>query len=309
MAMSYVKSQADLDSFLEFSQHQLDTSDFDMHHPVLERLGQDCDDESKIWLTFLYMAFYNEASAWSSFVDAGREPAPLNFFYPVDVQRRNLRTALSMHQHFDSLLSRARYHGGFREMLTHNLTGKPVEDWNILVNNVQSHWGNGRWASYTTAETLQKINAIPVTVADIGIHRSTGPLFGITRIFGHGDPDYHEECAVELLEIMKASLILRVPHLDDGHIDLGVVESLLCDYAGLVKGTFYAGRNIDRIMDRTDRVTAKRPDASVAEIWDMRRDVIPSKYRGEDNGWRGIDKWRLRIFRDTGRILAPDEER
>lgn len=288
--------------FFDLAIRQFRTCDFDAEHPLYRHLinKYGIDYESGLWLSFLYMAFYDEASAWTVFNNSEPFTVPKKYAYPIGTNRRNLfggKIAL----HFASLASARALASDWP---THNFTGDVRRDWDILKENLAGVWGNGRFAVYTTSEMVQKVNGVKVEITGFDNRGSSGPADGIRRLFCCEDDvptldRFGEEAYTRLLSAKIKPYYTEV--------DRGVVESVLCNFSGVCRGRFYSGRNVDRQQDRIMRVEALGED--LAELWEARTRVFHRDYLGELNGWKGIDRDRLLTYKDTGRLPWSSEDR
>lgn len=272
-----VTRNTNLIDFLYFSDLQIETADHDAHIPFLKKLTENFSNEDKIWMALLYMGYYQEGSAYIRF----NELISHRYFHhlPVTTQRRNLLGGRVI-DHLNILQS----HRPFEKWL------EDITTWNELLWRLQRVWGNGRWASYTTAELITSLIDINVEPTTAEVVNSSGPREGLLLL--GLDPT---EDNVKML--MKE---LNVP--------INVIESLLCDWAGLCKGRFYSGRSIDRQQARILAVE-KQFDLRLDELWKIRKEVFPHYTLGELNGWIGINNERLKHYRDHYEILEPEENR
>lgn len=296
---------ASMTDFLKAARLQLGTSDFDSEHPLYMRLMRDTgirpDSREGYWLSFLYMAFYDEASAWVTFKHSDPFTVPkIASTLPIGTNRRNLFGDRIL-QHLGSLAEAEASAPGWP---LHNFTGDPRADWERLKDNICSVWGNGRFARYTTAEMLQKVNLAPVEVTDFDNDGSSKPADAIDRLFACGRTvdalDAHGE---------KVYTKIRAAGLKPSYtpLDRGVVESILCNYSGMCRGVFYSGRNLDRQQARILRVEGL--GHKLQGLWEAREKVFHRKHLGEHNGWEGIDRNRLTHYRETGELLWVNEGR
>lgn len=288
--------------FLRLIVRQFATSDFDTEHPLclwlIER--EKLTYEQGLWLSFLYMAYYDEASAWATFRDSEPFTVPENTEYPIGTNRRNLFGG-KIRKHFESL---RQCYKSVRNWPTHNFTGEPRRDWEQLKKNLGEVWGNGRFACYTTAEMIQKVNGARVEITGFDNKDSSGPADGITRV-------YNCERSVPVLDAHGERAYQRVLRAKINPtyvgVDRGVVESVLCNFSGICRGKFYSGRNVDRQQQRIMRVEAMGVD--LEELWEGRLATLNHGHLGELNGWEGIDRKRLLHYRDTGELLWTYEGR
>lgn len=275
--------------FIDFCHIQLDTGDYDAHIPFLRGLVADysLSREEAIWLGLLYMAYYTEGSMWVAFSSSkvrNRQCLPPTDL-PITTQRRNLYGG-RIQRHLEELCQ--------IESLCWWLD--QATSWQELLDVVGSVYGNGRWASYTTSELLMHLGDLDLEPSSYEIVNSSGPRKGLIAL------------GLEPNE-QSAELVQQAIADDSGcHVPPSVLESLLCDWAGMNKGTFYAGRNIDRQQGRilaVEEITGRK----LPVLWEVRSRVFPEETLGELNGWQGIDKKRLKAYRDCNRILRPEEDR
>lgn len=86
-----------------------------------------------------------------------------------------------------------------------------------------------------------------------------------------------------------------------------LIESTLCAFRKLFKGTRYIGYYADRMMVECKEVEAAKrlPDGFAEAIWQYRKETIPARYLGElsnSPNWVGIRKSNLKLFLEEGRL-------
>lgn len=307
--------------FVQLVHRQFATCDFDAVHPVQKHLvaKHRLDQEQAIWLSLLYMGYYNEGSSWVAFLRS--KPWTFPGKLPVERNRRNLYPAGKLKEHFDSIAAAVKKHGTAIAWLTNGFTAEPEADWHRLVDALRAIAGNGRWAAYNTADHLHKVCGLPVHPPDVANTGSSGPADGLQRIYG--DKEGAEQLRIttdvavlngyadKLFAELRAALgDFHVPYLEPGYIDMGMMESVLCDWSGLDRGQYYSGRNIDRMQERMHRVmTEVGAIKEMNDLWSARRAVYDERHLGEFNGWVGIDKHRLGHYARTGEVLWSHEKR
>ena len=275
--------------FEKFCRLQLHTGDYDAHIPTLDRLVKDLrlGRDQGVWMGLLYMGYYSEGSMWAAYRTKGvsKRTVPPPPHLPITTQRRNLYGGRLV-RHFNDLYT-------INDLHTH--FGR-AGDWQDLLRLLRGVYGNGRWAAYTTGELVNHLGGYGLEPSTFEILESSGPRRGLAAM----GLDATEQDARKVHDRLGNALGLDLP--------ASVLESLLCDWGGMCKGTFYAGRNIDRQQGRILQVErCHGVDCTV--LWETRRRVFPQDTLGELNGWEGIDKVRLRAYRDLGRVLAPSEDR
>ncbi len=300
-----------LDDFIHFSQRQYDCLDYDPFHPMLAKMREGMDYEDGLWLSTVYMAFYNIGSAWVAFKSA-KPGGPLPawaYKLPIGVQRRNLRGG-KVKLHLDDFSAQAERAGSIREFLTKGFGAQPGANWRKLQETLAGVWGNGRWGCYTLGELYQKVNHLPCLPTDIMNDGSSGPRAGLAYLLGIpselpvAELDQH---AAELFHLMRPKIKTAIWYLPKNHYDFGMLESQLCDFNSLRKGNYYIGRDIDRDQERiadTWRVLKAlgRPTKILDEVWKVREAAFDRMYLGEFNGWSGRTEYANMHYVRTGQV-------
>lgn len=80
-----------------------------------------------------------------------------------------------------------------------------------------------------------------------------------------------------------------------------IIESTLCAFRKFFKGTRYLGYYADRMLEECHFVSGLN-ESYVPDIWEFRRKTIPRELRGEDCGWKGIRKDRMRNWLEKGEL-------
>lgn len=80
-----------------------------------------------------------------------------------------------------------------------------------------------------------------------------------------------------------------------------IIESTLCAFRKLFKGTRYCGYYADRMLEECNSVSDIMIDIGI-DVWKYREQMIPNKFRGEIHNWKGIRKDKCKEFLNTGRI-------
>lgn len=304
-----------IDDFVAFCQVQYDCLDYDPFHPAVINLGRGLDREAALWLSVLYMAFYNLGSTWVAFANTEPMGALPDWIrrLPVGLQRRNLRGGKVV-RHLEEFARLAREHGGLYEFLTKGFVGDTKKDWDTLKLNVGEPWGNGRWSIYTTSELFQKANNLPVWPCDIMNEDSSGPAAGLALMFqvpeAERTPEVLNPLADEMFTYLRKRITTNIPYLPKNHFDYAMVESELCDFQSLCKGRYYVGRDIDRDQERIVSTETRLAELglrfpaaqSTDRVWDARAEAFEHRYLGEFNDWSGRTPYALQYYKTTGEI-------
>lgn len=83
--------------------------------------------------------------------------------------------------------------------------------------------------------------------------------------------------------------------------NVSVMETNLCAYRKLFKGTRYLGYYSDRVLEELNKTIKNFPECKeLKKLFKARSEVIPKKYLGEKNGWDGIRKEMKKMYLNTG---------
>lgn len=82
------------------------------------------------------------------------------------------------------------------------------------------------------------------------------------------------------------------------------IESTICAYSKLFKGTRYLGYYIDRFQDELKQAYENNyPAKDMLLLYTLRAIVTPPEYLGEHSGWSGIRKERNKLWLKEGRLI------
>jgi len=302
-----------LDTFVHFSQRQYDCLDYDPFHPLLWYMGRHLGliDKEALWLSTLYMAFYNIGSAYVAFVngDPWKELPDWVLKLPIGVQRRNLRGG-KVREHLLDFSRQALVAGGPVALLTQGFTDQPAPNWRALQTTLDGVWGNGRWSNFTLGELYQKVNHLPVLPTDIMNDGSSGPRAGLAYLC-EVDPELSVEeldkVAARLFKKVRPRISTDLPYMPHNHYDYGMLESQLCDFNSLRKGRYYIGRDIDRDQERILATHAAleamgQDTKRLDEVWAAREACFAKEYLGEFSGWIGRTQLANEYYLRTKRV-------
>lgn len=283
--------QAMLSDFYKFARLCCACGDYDPFHPLLRKIEKDMDVEDALWFSCLYIAYYNPGSAWVVFnghnrLEYGDKPLP------IETARRNLFGG-RIYRHLEDLTTKVKSCGSLHKFFTQGFDGNPRHDWDTLRQTIGTVYGCGRWAEYTFAEILQKVNGFDVVPTDMGNEGSTGPRNGLILLMGEAT----NTSARKLYNLGAKYIKPTIPWFD-----YAILESLACDFNSINKGKYYLGRDIDRQQHRIQKAE-KVVGYELPELWAARKKALPHKYLGELNGWVGIDTQRRKHYLETGRII------
>lgn len=309
------QGREDFRLLVKFARHLMASRDIDPLYPIMENMieEQEMDLETALWFTFLYVAWYNLPSAYAAFL-ACPEPRKRvleldGARWPTGIERRSNRGGV-VFKHIADYLEKVEYYGDQLTLYTNDdldinspVVGKNDHvGWHIVNHQIQSIWGNGRWAAYKHCEILRRVNGFPIAAPDMGHQFSSGPREGLEMLYG---PIRGEgAAAIQRLNDYSEDFLRRLSR-KGVEADIEEGETILCNYKSLAKGKYYVGHDVDELQEQIElsvedgRHTARR----VQPIYNARMATIPSQYLGELNGWHGVDKKRMKAFRDRRKIL------
>lgn len=246
---------ADLDGFTRFARGMHAARDIDPLYPVLAHLfavvdepGEAPDDADKqVWAVLVYVAFYNLPSALTYLDETSWQPGALlpaatARSLPTGIERRGLRGGVVIH-HLEDLSRKAYAAGGFASWLAPTMSIPPPLRWYEARQRLERVAFNGRWASYKTAEVLQKALRWPLEPPDMGMDGATGPLAGLRTLFP--EPRTSPGGGYSRVDVAEAQGRALLDHLQRAGVpvDIAEVETLLCDWHSLVEGRYYVGHD------------------------------------------------------------------
>ena len=276
---------ADVATYAQWHRLQVTTGDLDPVYPVLGQLvaAWDLNRDEVAWLIALHVAYYHLGSTLAAFSRTNGSarglpatPAALAasglLSLPCATERRGHRSPAPLAHHLLAIASVHR-EGGYA---WHARSGW---DWAQLNEQLVTIDGNGRWAAYKTAELFQKVAQVPMIAADAGHRYSSGPRKGLELLYPDlptgQDPD-----TIAHLDKLTAELSTEL-----GEPDLAQVETSLCDFHSLTKGTYYLGHDIDAMLAQL--LDPHVPDSTHRDVWQARAYAFDSSLLGEVRGWAG----------------------
>jgi len=296
--------------YLKFSHKMLETKDIDPVYPVLQELNKGLMmDEQEFWLSFLYVAWYNLPVGLTAYTKC---PEPdlrilpkIDWSWPTGIERRANRGGKVVF-HIESYLKTVAEYGDQYVFYTKDLDfskqADPEQNWRIINTRLQTLHLNGRWAAYKHCEILRRVHGLPILAPDMGNAFSSGPRQGLALFYG--EVEGNSPAAIELLDEQALDLQARMAKWGV-EVDIEELETLMCNWKSLVNGKYYIGHDIDELLEQM-HVGQERGWLSTinqAVLEKARRDSLPNEYLGEIRGWHGVDRRRMRAYKDRGRLL------
>ena len=286
--------------FCRFAQAQLASGDIDPTYPVLKRVheGDKLDMDTALWRTLLYVTWYRLDSSeevWKAVpaLAPGLKAKHGGWRLPTGTERRGFRGNDLAWLHLDAVEEAARPHGGLAGWVEQSIGQGGKLGWEGARQAFQALPHGGNWSSYKWADLLKHVHGYPITANDIGVgggSATAGPVPGMVRLTGE---DWRR-CATDLglqQELHDECVRRGVPF--NG---LDQLETALCDYNSLCKGSYYVGNDIDLQMDYLK--------AMGAPWWEARAASFPAPYLGEVSGWFGARKELRTAYRDRGELVC-----
>jgi hypothetical protein len=299
------------EELVEFMRHMHDSGDLDPLYPMLAWLEREMPEEQQLWLSFLYVAWYNIASGWAAF---NMYPHPHEFLprdldpkWPTGTERRANRGG-KVAEHIQDFLLKIASTGivGWHHL---GLKGEDrIEDWYVTNEKIKMLYMNGRWAGYKHCEVLQKVNDFDITAPDMGHANSSGPREGLGMLYDTSGMNGNDAEIIAELDAMGEDLTARLNDALPGYnLEVEDVETILCNWKSLMKGKYYVGHDIDENQEQI-LVAVERgilTEYQAGFLWRARKAVLPDAYRGELFGsWEGVDRKRMVAYRETGRVVV-----
>lgn len=266
---------------------------------MLRHLGQHptWDTENRLWLSFLYTAYYHIGSALDVFshTETCSTPSEARLKRPTGIDRRGLRHPSLMFEHIDSWSALADAVGTQEAWLRADFTEDPLANFWSLQDKLQQVRYNGRWAAFTLTEILKTVHDWPIAFPDMRLEQSSGPREGLAWLYRT-----HKTTDVRVLDGYGEDLSDRLA-AEGLPLPWERLESVLCDFNNVRQGRYYIGKRIDG-----QQMQCSAPFLTPmlqTLLWQARASTIPLAYLGEKRGWYGVDHARERVYRDTGHIL------
>lgn len=282
------------DDFCTFAKAQIISGDIDPMYPLLRTFYEDekLAQEVALWRTLLYVTWYHVGSAekiWK------RIPSPRSLTpdeingLPTGVERRGFRGNVHAVRFVNGVLERAPL--GLSPWV--ESLGEGEEGWDRVRAELQSVAFGGAWASYKWADLLKHVHRLPIVASDIGVGgkgEKAGPIPGMVRLTGKP----WQVCAEDVG--LQKELLARGREEGVPFVGLDQLETALCDFNSLCKGTYYVGHDIDVQQEHLK-------GHFHGGLWEARR-VFSDRYRGEVSGWAGVRPELKTAYRDRGEVIV-----
>ena len=179
-----------------------------------------------------------------------------------------------------------------------------TEDFDKAIKIIENCYGFGRFSAFLFMETYGAVFGKKYTNNKLDWKNGATVTSGMFNVLGldkkadEWDREHILFCNPESLDKI-ADAILKV--VSRGK-ELAVLETNLCAYRKLFKGSRYLGYYSDRVLEEIYYTIEKFPECSkeLNLLFKARAMVIPEKYLGEKQGWKGIRKDMKKYYINNG---------
>lgn len=188
----------------------------------------------------------------------------------------------------------------------HNVSEGDTINLEKAIKYVSSWVMYGRFASFLFLETFVELTDYKIENTTIEWKKGNTATSGLLNLFGFDtEADLFDRTGklyptTEQMDKMLY-LTLRNIYKAGGVTNVTEVETSLCAYRKLYKGTRYNGFYLDRMLEEIYAMQRNFPNES-KELLDIRARKFDRKYLGEFGGWRGIRKNMKKLYKNTGII-------
>lgn len=281
----------------------MDGAGFDLLRPYNKE--HNFDLESRLWIAFLYGMSYSTTTAirfsqeFPTIKDV--KPATLKaywasernslYFLPDKKYLKNMNQVVPA---IKSLYTLSK--GNLESYLTPYLEEPNLDS---LYKEIRSHWAyfgtHGAFLFFDALYTLAPEKYNDITALDWKNGGQT-VVEGMAHLLGDDE-------AIDTKQYNFARYNKMVDKLSKKFNQPRIaVESQLCFFRKLFKGTRYMGYYADRQLVECLDTAELLKDRYNIDIWKYREQAIPEYMRGEVGGWNSIRKDRLNLFKTTGEL-------
>lgn len=164
----------------------------------------------------------------------------------------------------------------------------------------------GRFSAFLFLETFVELTGIAIENTTIVWKDGNTATSGLMNVYGFDEQANMFDKTGNLLvpsnkmDDMLKALIVRIARTG-GNTNVTEVETSLCAYRKLYKGSRYNGYYLDRMLEEIYFLKQKHPEIA-RELLEIRRESFNEKYLGELSGWRGVRRNMKKLYLETGMI-------
>lgn len=263
--------------------------------------------EPKAWLAYLYGLTYSTTTAILIFrrfprLEAVKSRTVLRHFWEKNKHRmyfnRDRRYIKNNDQFVDAIAGLRKFEG---KMLYRNLF--PLTDEEIYRRIVKNWPYFGRHAAFLFFDAYSKMFG-ECTLSSISNWNEARTIAEGLALATYDDELYQRAKHKCLTSEDAKNLNALVAKLEeDCNANFTDLESTICAYAKLFKGTRYLGYYIDRFQEELIHARENNyPEDDMLLLWKLRSKVSPPACLGEFMGWHGIRKERCKLWLKEGKF-------
>lgn len=269
--------------------------------------------EDMAWLSYLYGLTYSTTTAiliFREFPSLGgiRSRNELSRFWKENKHRlyfnRDRRYIKSNDQFTDAIVGLRTYEGSMG--LYNNLRNLTDEE---IYHRIVKNWPYfGRHAAFLFFDAYSKmLRNGECSLSSIFNWNEARTIAEGLALATYDDELYVKAKSKEKFtqeDIKKLNTLVKRLELDCG-ANFTDIESTICAYSKLFKGTRYLGYYIDRFQEELDQAIHVNdyPLEDMLCLYRLRKRITLSKYLGECSGWSGIRKERCKLWLQEGRLI------
>ena len=267
-------------------------------------------DEQKAWLSYLYGLTYSTTTAVFIFrcfpsLAGIQSKKVLRDFWEKNKSRlyfnRDRRYIKNNDQFVDAIAGLRKFEG---KTLYENLSWLTDES---IYHRIVKHWPYfGRHAAFLFFDAYSKmLSNGKCTLSSISNWNEARTIAEGLALATYDDELYQRIKDKKLTGEDFVKLDALVKRLEqDCNANFTDIESTICAYSKLFKGTRYLGYYIDRFEEELDQALNNGyPKNDLYVLFHLRKKVTPPEYLGECSGWSGIRKERCKLWLKEGRLI------
>jgi len=244
--------------------------------------------DERVWRCLLYWLYNHLGGAELSWRKLEPfTPMTKGHRVPTSIERRGFRGNDRAAETINTLIAK-----GWRRIIP---TSTGHRGWEQARRAVDDLPHTGPWSSYRWAGICSVMLDLPIEAPNLGTggeSKTAGPMAALRALTGKD----HEECKTPALQ---RAVWTRLAELSEFALPrMEHLETCLCDFSRMLRGRYYVTAFIDSKMDEiTDAESV---------LWAARRRAFPAHVLGELNGWHGLRRELLTLFRDKGETWIPE---
>lgn len=174
------------------------------------------------------------------------------------------------------------------------------------IREIQSWVMYGRFAAFLFLEMFVALAGLPYENTTIDWKNGNTATSGLLNLFGYDrEAAYFDQKGTlirsyEEMDKMLQTVVICVRETG-GNANVTQIETSLCAYRKLYKGSRYNGYYLDRMLEELVKYEKLYPELT-AELYELRGILFSHKYLGEKNKWNGIRPKMKKYYLNTGAI-------